>query len=193
MAPERVEGAEPVEPVEPVVDATVEALAPAAFEAAIPDLGALILDAVEDGTGVNFLAGATDAEARGWWEERRSEVADGTITVFVARRAGDGRIVGSAILIRSRNQNAPHRAEVGKVIVDRSARRRGLARRLMRQLEDHAAADGRWLLILDTVAGSAADSLYRSLGWRVLGTMPNHAYQPNGELADTTYFWKDLR
>ena len=183
----------PLQGVDPAAGVAVEALAPVGFEAAISDLGDLILDAVEDGTGVNVLAGATQAQARGWWRERRDQVDDGTITVFVARRAEDARIIGSAILIRSRNQNAPHRAEVGKVIVHRSVRRRGLARRLMVGLEEHALAEGRWLLILDTVAGSAADSLYRSLGWEVLGTMPNHAFQPDGELAATTYFWKDLR
>jgi GNAT superfamily N-acetyltransferase len=171
----------------------VVALEPADFEAAIPGLAALILDAVADGTGVNFLAGATDAEARAWWEERRQQVADGTITAFIARRGDDSAILGSAILIRSRNQNAPHRAEVGKVIVHQTVRRHGLARALMQALEDRARREGRWLLILDTVAGSAADSLYRSLGWTVLGVMPNHAYLPDGELADTTYFWKDLR
>jgi hypothetical protein len=63
----------------------------------------------------------------------------------------------------------------------------------MEAAEARARADGRWLLILDTEAGSAADTFYRKLGWQVLGTMPNHAYRSDGELAPTTYFWKDLR
>jgi hypothetical protein len=63
----------------------------------------------------------------------------------------------------------------------------------MEAAETRALADGRWLLILDTEAGSAADTFYRSLGWQVLGTMPNHAYRSDGQLAPTTYFWKDLR
>jgi hypothetical protein len=63
----------------------------------------------------------------------------------------------------------------------------------MEAVESRAQADGRWLLILDTVAGSAADALYRATGWQELGTMPNHAYRPDGTLAPTTYFWKDLR
>jgi GNAT superfamily N-acetyltransferase len=92
--------------------------------------------------------------------------------------------------MRSRNQNSPHRAEIGKVLVHRSARRRGLGRALMEAAEARARADGRWLLILDTEAGSAADAFYRSLGWQELGTMPNRS---DGILAPTTYFWKDLR
>jgi hypothetical protein len=63
----------------------------------------------------------------------------------------------------------------------------------MAAVENHARAEGRWLLILDTEAGSAADALYRATGWRVLGTMPNHAYRSDGRISDTTYFWKDLR
>jgi GNAT superfamily N-acetyltransferase len=79
------------------------------------------------------------------------------------------------------------------VLVHRSARRRGIGAALMAALEDRARADGRWLLILDTVTGSAADAMYRALGWTVLGIMPNHALQPDGTPAATTYFWKDLR
>ena len=70
----------------------------------------------------------TPEQAQGWWAARTGRVADGTITVFVARDE-DGRIVGSTLLERSRNPNSPHRAEIGKVIVHRSMRRQGLARR----------------------------------------------------------------
>jgi GNAT superfamily N-acetyltransferase len=176
---------------DPALD--IKALDGRAYEAAIPDLAALLIDAVEGGASVNFMAGVTPAEAAAWWTERMPRVADGTITPFVATDQGSGRVVGTAILVRSRNQNAPHRAEIGKVIVHRSVRRRGLGRALMEAAEARARADGRWLLILDTEAGCPADALYRTLGWQVLGTMPNHAYRSDGALAPTTYFWKDLR
>ena len=169
------------------------------YVAAIPGLAALLLDAVEGGASVNFLAGVTAGEAEAWWTERIPQVADGTITAFVARGPGsdgDGAsraIVGATLLIRSRNQNSPHRAEIAKVLVQRSIRRRGLGRALMEAVEDRARAEGRWLLVLDTEAGSAADALYRAMGWHVLGTMPNHAFRADGVLAPTTFFWKDLR
>jgi GNAT superfamily N-acetyltransferase len=177
----------------------IEDLDPDDYAAAIPGLAALTVDAVEGGASVNFLAGVTREEAAAWWAARTDAVRDGTISVFVARsdRAGGGSqapaIVGSTILIRSRNANSPHRAEIGKVLVHRTARRRGLGRALMAAAEARAVADGRWLLILDAEAGSAADTFYRALGWQVLGTMPNHAYRSDGVLAPTTYFWKDLR
>ena len=177
----------------------IEALDPDGYRAAIPDLAALVVDAVDGGASVNFMAGVSVEEATAWWTARIGDITDGTTTAFVVRDgsgdAGPGRgaVIGSTLLIRSRNANSPHRAEIGKVLVHRSARRRGLGRALMTAAEAHARADARWLLILDTEAGSAADLFYRSLGWQVLGTLPDHAYRSDGVLAPTTYFWKNLR
>ena len=180
-----------------------------AYRAAIPALAALVLDVVDGGASVNFLAGVTHEEASAWWQARIPDVVDGTISAFAAidpdatgdggpapggpRGAPIGGLVGSTILIRSRNANATHRAEVGKVLVHRSARRAGLARRLMAAVEARARADGRWLLILTTEAGSAADAMYRRLGYVELGTMPDNAHRADGSLVAATYFWKDLR
>lgn len=173
---------------------TVRPLAPEAYDEAIDDLADLIVDAVAGGAGVNFLTGCTHDEAAAWWRGRSAGIADGSMTLFVAVD-GDGgcRIVGSTLLIRSTNPNSPHRAEIGKVIVHRDARRQGLGRRLMEVAEELARAEGRWLLILDTAAGSDAETMYRALGWQELGVMPNHALTVDGALSPTTYFWKDLR
>jgi GNAT superfamily N-acetyltransferase len=162
-----------------------------AYRAAIPGLAALIVDAVEGGSGVNFLTGVTQAEAAAWWEHRVDLVDDGVVTAFAAFEGE--RIVGSTILIRSVNPNSPHRAEIGKVIVLRSHQRRGIGAALMAAAEARARNEGRWLLLLDTATGSAADAMYRATGWHAFGIVPNHALLPDGSLSDTTYFWKDLR
>ncbi|MEJ7749378.1 MAG: hypothetical protein WKF56_08735, partial [Candidatus Limnocylindrales bacterium] len=96
-------------------------LEPAAYEAAIPRLAALLVDAVDG--GVNFLAGLTEAKAADWWTGRLGPVRAGLITPFVAFDAQD--VVGCLLLIRSDKDNSPHRAAIGKVLVDRRARRRG--------------------------------------------------------------------
>ena len=169
----------------------VEAIAAGDYDDAIPGLAALLVDAVDGGSSVNFLAGATPADAAAWWAARSGLVREGVITLFVAR---DGeRIVGSTLLERSRNPNSPHRAEIGKVIVHRSARRQGIASALMRAAEEHARAEGRWMLILDTVTGSAAAALYESLGWQTVGTIPGYALDVTGVPEPATYFYKDLR
>ncbi len=169
----------------------IEALEPASFDAAIEGLATLLVDAVDGGASVNFLDGATAAEAAAWWAERADAVATGTTTVFVARD-GD-RIVGSTLLERSRNPNSPHRAEIGKVIVHRSMRRQGVGRALMRAAEERARADGRWMLVLDTVTASPAAALYESLGWHTVGTIPDYALNTAGEPEAATYYYKDLR
>ena len=172
--------------------AAVEALDPRLYDASIPGLGDLLKDAVDAGASVNFVAGATREQTAGWWTARRDAVLAGVITVFVVRDDA-GRIVGSTLLDRSVNPNSPHRAEIGKVIVHSSARRRGLGRALMLAAEDRARAEGRWMLILDTVTGSPAAALYESLGWQTAGTIPAYALDVDGTPEAATYYYKDLR
>jgi GNAT superfamily N-acetyltransferase len=170
---------------------TIRELDADGYRAAIPGLAALLVEAVESGASVNFLAGVTLEEAAEWWTKRIDLVREGVISAFVAV---DGEeVVGSVLLIRSTNPNSPHRAEIGKVLVLRPARRRGIATGLMEAAEARARADGRWMLILDTVTGSAAETFYRAMGWQELGVMPNHALATDGTPTATTFFWKDLR
>ena len=172
--------------------AAVRALDVEAYRAAIPELSALIVDAVAGGAGITFLRTVTPEKAGAWWRSMEPDVASGRTTPFVAVD-DEGRIVGSTLLVRSAYENSPHRAEIGKVIVLRSHRRRGLASALMSAAEEQARADGRWLLVLDTVEGSAAEGLYRSLGWQTTGVVPNFAMNPDGVPQAATFFWKDLR
>ena len=183
--PSRAPGADPETDVE------IQELDADAFGRAIPRLVELSQDAVAGGSSINFLADTDTERVRAWWDARTDSVRAGLITPFVAV-LGD-RIVGCTLLMRSSNPNSPHRAEIGKVIVDRTARRRGIARALMRAAEARAKADGRWMLVLDTVTGSPADALYRSLGWHETGVVPDYALNPDGHPEAATFFWKDLR
>jgi GNAT superfamily N-acetyltransferase len=168
-----------------------EVLDAATFEAAIPDLAELVVDAVDSGASVNFLRGFSLADGVEWWSARRADVGRGAIRPIIARL--DGATVGVALLVPTLKPNSPHRAEVNKVIVHRRARGRGIASGLMRAIEELALAGGHWLLVLDTTTGSDAERLYRRLGWTRFGEVPNHALTADGDLSDTTYFFKDLR
>jgi hypothetical protein len=53
-------------------------------------------------------------------------------------------------------------------------------------------ARGRTLLVLDTITGSDAVRLYEALGWTRAGEIPRYAAMPDGTLAPTTYFFKEL-
>ena len=170
----------------------VEALSADDYDGAIPGLAALLVDAVDGGASVNFVAGATTHDTAAWWAARTDAVRAGTITVFVARD-DEGRIMGSTLIERSRNPNSPHRAEIGKVSVHRSARRQGIATALMHAAEDRARLEGRWMLVLDTVTGSPAAALYESLGWQTVGTIPGYALNVDSVPEAATYYYKDLR
>ena len=172
--------------------ATVERLDLDGYVAAIPGLAELLQDSVDGGASVNFIAGLSLDDAAAWWRDRTSQIANGTTTAFVAVNPA-GRIVGSTLLFRTTQPNAPHRAEIGKVLVHREARRRGIGRALMEAAEAVALEEGRWLLILDTQSGTEAELMYVALGWQPFGVVPNHSLTTDGVLSPTTFFWKDLR
>ncbi|HEY0206598.1 MAG TPA: GNAT family N-acetyltransferase [Acetobacteraceae bacterium] len=156
----------------------------------LDDLAAVLVDAVAHGASVNFLAGITQEQAAAFWRGQMPGVADGGKRLLVA---GDGgRLVGTLLLTLAQQPNAPHRAEVGKMLVLSSARRRGLGRGLLAAAENMAREAGRTLLVLDTETGSAGDLLYRSCGWTECGRVPEHAFRPDGRLAETTLFYKTL-
>ncbi|TMC77206.1 MAG: GNAT family N-acetyltransferase [Chloroflexi bacterium] len=102
------------------------------------------------------------------------------------------RIIGTVQLRLALLPNSRHRAEVAKLLVHRDARRRGVARRLLAAIDKIARREGRTLLVLDTISGSEADRLYRSLGWSEVGSVPNYAAMPDGVLAATTFFYREL-
>ncbi len=162
-----------------------------AYRAALDDLAALLVDAVDSGASVNFLAALELTDARAWWLARENSVAEGAIIPFLARSGGS--VIGVVLLILAMTQNGAHRAEVAKLIVNRRARGRGVATALLEAAERHAKAIDRWLLVLDTETDSPADALYRSRGWQVTGVVPAFARQTDGALRDATLFWKDLR
>ena len=89
-------------------------------------------------------------------------------------------------------ENQPHRADIAKMLVHRSARRQGLGALLMRAAEEAALAAGRTLLVLDTVTGADAERLYERMGWTRVGVVPDYALWPDGRLCDTTFFYKRL-
>lgn len=158
--------------------------------AAVPELSAILADAVASGASVGFVTPFTADDAARWWRSLAPDVTDGRTLVLLLRERG--RAVGTAQLRLAPLPNARHRAEVAKVLVLRDARRRGHATALMRRIEDLARDHGRTLLVLDTITGSDAARLYEELGWTRCGDIPRYAAMPDGRLASTTVFFKEL-
>jgi GNAT superfamily N-acetyltransferase len=110
-----------------------------------------------------------------------------------SRRAAaflEGELVGTVQVVLGTPANQQHRGEIARLLVRRSARRRGIAQRLMERAEREAAAEGRTLLVLDTVTGDDGERLYERLGWTRVGVIPGYALYPDGRPCDTTVFWK---
>ena len=167
----------------------IERLIRPVADADLRSLAALLVDAVESGSAVSFLAPFTPDEAEAWWRKTLSECRSGAI--FLVARDADG-IIGTVQLHPAWAPNQPHRAEIAKLLVHRRSRRSGLGSRLMRAIEREARLAGFTLLTLDTKRGDAAEQLYRRLGWNAVGTIPRYALDPDGAPHDTVVFYKEL-
>jgi GNAT superfamily N-acetyltransferase len=158
--------------------------------AQLDGLAAVLVDCVAGGASVSYLAPFSHEEARGAFEAVATEVEQGRRLLLGA--FAEGRLVGTVQVILALPPNQPHRGEIAKLLVHRSARKRGIAQRLMEHAESEALAAGKTLLVLDTVTGDNAERLYTRLGWTRVGVIPGYALYPDGSPCDTTVFWKAL-
>ncbi|MGL4637395.1 MAG: GNAT family N-acetyltransferase [Beijerinckiaceae bacterium] len=161
-----------------------------AAQAHLPALAALLVDAVANGASVNFMAGFSLPESTIYWQKQIDGLSKGD-RVWIAAE-DNGQLVGTVMCVFFGQPNQPFRAEVSKMIVHSSQRRRGVGAMLMAGIEAAALAAGKTHLLLDTETGSAGDRLYRRMGWHELGTLPDVAYTPDGSLAAATVFYKQL-
>lgn len=161
----------------------------AAREDVVQELAQVLIDAVRGGASVSFMADLRLDEAVEWW--RKTLGASSPRTVVLVARDGQG-IVGTVQLQPSWAPNQAHRADVAKLIVHRRARRRGIARALMQEIERHARELQFTLLVLDTCKGTAAEQLYSSLGWVRVGEIPHYALNPDESPCDTVFFYRQL-
>ena len=152
-------------------------------------LSALLIDALDGGASVSFLAPLAHADAAAFWRKQWPPADGGAI---FAARDRDGRLDGAVILAPAWAPNQPHRADVAKLLVHRRARRRGVGTALMRALEQHAADAGFSLLTLDTERGGPGQRLYASLGWIECGAIPDYARFADGRYVDTILYYKRI-
>ena len=169
----------------------IERLDAGSFAAVTAELGDVLADAVSGGASVGFLKPFTSAEAAAWWRTLAEDIAAGRRMILVARI--DRRLVGTVQLRVAELPNARHRAEVAKLLVHRSVRRRGVGRALMDAIEALARSEGRTLLVLDTETGSDAQRLYETLGWTRVAPIPRYAKDPDGVLRATTIYFKEVQ
>lgn len=153
-------------------------------------LAGVLLDCVEGGASVSFMAPFSQAEAESFFDKVVDGVERGERILLAAFI--ESKLAGTVQVLLATPPNQPHRADVAKLLVLRSARGQGIAGRLMEYVEEVSRAAGKTLLVLDTVTGDQAEKLYLRLGWTPVGIIPNYAMYPDGRWCDTTIFWKQL-
>ena len=157
----------------------------------LPELTDLLVDAVDGGGANGFLRPLAPSDATAYWDCRLGDVEAGRSILLGSVGAG-GALTGIVVLDLAAQPNGQHRAEVTKLMVHSSARRRGLGAQLLAEAEEAARERGRRLLVLDTVPGSDAERLYRRHGWIEVGVIPDFALLPDGDPAPTVVFYKRL-
>jgi ribosomal protein S18 acetylase RimI-like enzyme len=168
----------------------VRRLGPAEVREQLDGLADVLFDCVESGASVSYMAPFTRGDARTAFEGFAADVERGG-RMLLAAFDGD-RVVGTVQVVFAWPPNQPHRADIAKLLVHRAARRRGVAQRLMARAEEEAVAEGRTLLVLDTVTGDDAERLYERIGYTRVGVIPKYALYPDGRPCSTTVFFKDL-
>lgn len=109
--------------------------------------------------------------------------------LFVARM--DGHIVGSAQLVRPprNNEAQAFAAQLTHAYIAPYARGFGLARQLMKRVEEYAAAVGHRVLNLDVrETQSTAIALFEAVGYRHWGTHPFYARVDGRTVAGLHYY-----
>lgn len=153
----------------------------------------LLTECVHSGSALGFLAPLPRDEARDYWHSVAAKPATGDRVILVAREEAAGPIVGSAQIVFEPKANGRHRAEVQKVMVRTTNRRRGIARLLMKEIDAVARTRDRRLLFLDTSEKSpGARAFYESIGYVYAGGIPGYALEPNGSPAKNAIYYKEL-
>jgi GNAT superfamily N-acetyltransferase len=159
-------------------------------EPQVQQLAEVLHDCVHGGASVSFMLPFPVDEAQAFWRGVAAGVARHERALIVAEVAGVIR--GTVQLVLAQPPNQPHRADLAKMLVHRSARRLGLGAALLRAAEETARAEGKTLLVLDT-ASAEAERVYTRGGWVPCGVVPNYALLPQGGLCDTRFFYRELK
>ncbi|MGF1665185.1 MAG: GNAT family N-acetyltransferase [Acidimicrobiia bacterium] len=169
-----------------MVDASVRRLATVS-DGELAGLAEVLVDCVAAGASVSFMWPFMLEQALAYWATVADEVAAGRRMLLVAE--DEEGVVGTVQLVPAQPDNQPHRADVGKLLVHRRGRRRGVGAALMRAVDVVAHQAGKTVLVLDT-ADPGAERLYLRLGWQRVGVVPDFAMLPDGGMCATTILWK---
>lgn len=170
----------------------IEALGGRELEAETGALAGLLHASVVAGASINFVMPYDEADAARFWTDKVLPGLQGDRLFLLVARVG-GKIAGTVQLDCDTPPNQPHRAELRKLIVHPDYRNRGIARRLMTEIEQVARQQNRSLITLDTRRGDKAEPLYASLGYVTAGVVPGYSRDVfEDRYDDCTFMYKRL-
>src|SRR5215208_5688580 len=114
----------------------IRRLGPDELDEHVDALARVLHDCVDGGASVSYMHPFSLDDARRAMAGFTDDARDGG-RMIVAAFAG-GELVGTVQVVHAVPPNQPHRAEIAKLLVHRSARGRGVAKRLMERAEDEA-------------------------------------------------------
>jgi GNAT superfamily N-acetyltransferase len=164
--------------------------APRLSDDELAQLTDLLVTVVNDGAAMGFVPPLDAAIAEAYWRDLADHDLGPACILLLAEQ--DGAILGTSQLHLATKHNGLHRAEVAKVMVHPSARRRGIARSLLAHLDDVARREHRTLLVLDTREGDPSNALYQLAGYAEAGRIPRFARSADGSLHTTVLYYKTL-
>ncbi|PKH18264.1 GNAT family N-acetyltransferase [Enterobacterales bacterium CwR94] len=129
-------------------------------------------------------------EAEGYFHSLRASMAKGERLLWIAR--DEEGVVGSVQLKLPLFHEGQNRAEIQRLLVHQRARRRGVGKRLLAELERTAQSNQRGVLCLHLIAGSPAEAFYRAQGYRCLGELPDYATTSDGHCHAAMFYYKRL-
>ncbi|SFK57761.1 hypothetical protein SAMN04488569_10526 [Marinilactibacillus piezotolerans] len=151
------------------------------------ELARLFQDVVAAGASMNFLYPMSYETAFRYWNNVLSE----HVRLFVA--FVNDEIAGTVQLHLSDKENGQHRAEIAKLMTHPNARRKGVAKALLKHSLKVAEQEGRTLLLLDTEKDGPANALYQSEGFVLYGEIPSYSQDPFGIYKDGNCYYKLLK
>jgi ribosomal protein S18 acetylase RimI-like enzyme len=154
----------------------------------IAELSEILIQTVASGGSVSFMYPLPMEVAERFWQDSLAAADRGERIVLGA--FDEEELIGTVTLQLALPPNQPHRAEIAKMMVRLSHRRRGVAKALIRAAEALALKHGRILLVLDTAVDDGASGLYEGMGFQLTGIIPDYAFKPHGGLTGTKIYWK---
>ncbi|MFU2315566.1 GNAT family N-acetyltransferase [Rahnella sp. PCH160] len=128
------------------------------------ELAQLLVEANSLGNSTGFPYATEQKDAEDSFNDLRPSLSQNERLLWIAR--DEQGVIGTVQLDLTHPADSPHEAEINTLLVCVRARRRGVGRLLMRELEN-AAQDLRCtVLSSDMESGSEAEAFYRAQGYR---------------------------